>query len=162
MGSWGSGDAVASLGTETRAGALALRDVCLTVGDDEGKKGGAGSWRDCAILRGEVIEVGLWVVKSWECCILEEVLFNSCVRERPELFPSFLTTGSKYMEVFCCGDCVRFSSITRDFVNRRHSESMSIVGVEGEQGEVAGVRNHLGEGISGAERRGGGYVVGNA
>jgi len=37
-----------------------------------------------------------------------------------------------------------------------------MVEAEGEQDEVAGVRNHSTRGIGDAGRRGGGYVVGNA
>ena len=47
-------------------------------------------------------------------------------------------------------------------MNCRHNESRSMVEAEGEQDEVAGVRNHSTRGIGDAGRRGGGYVVGNA
>lgn len=66
------------------------------------------------------------------------------------------------MEALRVSDGIGFSSITSDFENWRHNESISRVGVEGELSVVLGVRRHSTEGISTDGRSEGGYVVGNA
>ena len=76
--------------------------------------------------------------------------------------PCFETTGSENIEVLVPDDCTGFSSITSDLENWAHSESMSIVDVEAELEEKAGVRYHSTGGVSEEGRSGGGYVVGNA
>jgi len=159
-GSGSRGATVARLETETRAGALALREVSLVLRGSEGEEGGTESWRDLAGLRGDGVEMGLRVGNSWECCALEGILFDGFVRGRVE--SSLDAAGRENMEASCWGDLAAASPITRDFVNCRHNESRSAGDAEGEQGKAAGVRNHSTGGSSDAGRRGGGYVVGNA
>lgn len=125
----GCGDAVACREVETRAGALALRRIDLVFVSGDGKEGGIESWRDFGALKGEPIEVELEADSHWERCVFGSFLFEGFVRERSEFSH---VAGSENMEAFGWGDCVGFSSITRDFVNRKHSESRSVVDVEGE------------------------------
>ena len=70
-------------------------------------------------------EVGLGANVSCERCALESLLFDRFAQGRQELYSSFDAMGSENMEAFACSGCVRFLSITRDFVNCRHNESRS-------------------------------------
>jgi len=66
------------------------------------------------------------------------------------------------MDGLGCDDRVGFSSTTSDLVNWVHSESRSMVEVEGGLGKAADIRVHSTLGSRKDGRSGGGYVVGNA
>lgn len=110
------------------------------------------------ISREEAVGVGLGIGRAWRCCNLGDFLFECFEREQS----SISAVGREKMEAFSCGGCVGFSSITRDFSNRRHSRSMPIADVDEESKEVAGVLGQVIGRNSYGGRRGGGYVVGNA
>lgn len=66
------------------------------------------------------------------------------------------------MDDLGCDNRVEFSSTTSDLVNWVHSESRSMVDVEGGLGKAAGMRVHSTLESWKDGRSGGGYVVGNA
>lgn len=75
--------------------------------------------------------------------------------------PSSDTTGSENIVALSCDVCEGFSSMMRDFSNRKHNELISMVEIEEEAG-ATGKRNHSTGGNLDGGRCGGGYVVGKA
>jgi hypothetical protein len=107
-------------------------------------------------LRGEADGVDFW-----ESFVLESFLLDDFVLEQPTFSPPSSVMDSEKMEAFGCGGFVGFSSITSDFVNRKHNDSRSMAGVEAGADEVVGMRDHsTGRRPDGGRREG--YAVGNA
>jgi len=138
-------------------GALILRGVGLTF---EVEEGGTESRRSLTLLVGTVGGVGLTVGGFRQ--LRDGFLLDGFVQELPMSGSPFKVAGRANMEALCSGDGSGFSSITSDFANWRHSESISKANVERETGRVSGMRRNSTEGISVDGRCGGGYVVGNA
>lgn len=143
---------------EVTAGALVLRGIGLGFG--VGKRDTEG-WRGLADLDGATMGIDLTAVGGlqWPG---DSFLLASFVRELATLGSLSKVPGRVKMLVLCVCNGVGRSSITSDFVNWRHNESISRVDFEGELGKAPRVRIHSTGGSPVDGRSGGGYVVGNA
>lgn len=123
-------------------------------------EGGAECWRSLVVLNRGVVRAG-FTADSWEGRARDAFLFVTFAGLAISALP-FKGRGRENMDGLGCGDRVEFSPTTSVLVNWVHSESRSMVDVEGGLGEVAGIRVHSTLGSWEGGRSGGGYVVGNA